>query len=111
MSKSIAVLLIANLLMAGTATAQTRTAEQAIEASTATLNLPERLPGTISLTACDNGCPPALLQLTVESQFFLDRRAVTFVALRELSSKPNLNVAVFFEPQSKTITRIVVSSR
>jgi len=112
MSKRITIpFTICLLLAAATSTAEMRAVEQAIESSTASLSLPDRLPGSISIAACDNGCAPTLLQLTATSQFFFGRQTLSFVELRDLSLKPALNVAVYFEPQSKTITRIVVSAR
>lgn len=112
MSKRITIPLTICLLLAGAAaTAEMQAVEQAIESSTASLSLPDRLPASISIAACDNGCVPTLLQLTATSQFFFGRRTVTFGELRDLSLKPALNVAVYFEPQSKAITRIVVSER
>lgn len=109
MSKNTAALLMIGLSIAGTAAAEMRATEHAIESSTASLHLPDRLPSSIALAPCDNGCAPTLLQLTETSRFFHGRTAVTFGELRELSSRPALNVAVYFEPGSKVVTRIVIS--
>jgi hypothetical protein len=111
MSKRIAVAVLAGVLTTGAVAAQTLTAEQAIESSTAALNLPDKLPGSISLAPCNEGCVPMLLQITAESRFFNGRTPLTLQELHALTRRPALNVAVFFEPRTRAVTRIVVSGR
>jgi hypothetical protein len=85
--------------------------EHTIESSTAYLNLPNSVPGTIALAPCDNGCAPIMLQLVATSTFFLGVKQLSYAELREWSLRPSLNVAVHYEPQSRDITRIVLADR
>lgn len=85
--------------------------EYTIESSSAYLNLPDSVPGTIALAPCDTGCAPITLQLVATSTFFLGVKQLSYAELREWSLRPALNVAVHYEPQSKDITRIVLTDR
>lgn len=110
-------LFLASLLAMHAAEAQSRAPQRAhmsvveytIESTSAYLNLPDSLPGPIALAPCDSGCAPITLQLVATSTFFLNARQLSFAELREWSSRPSLNVAVHYEPQSKDITRIVLT--
>ena len=111
MIRHIATLFLTTLLTTA-ASADTRTVlalEQAIESTTASLNLPGKLPGAIAIAPCSEGCVPLRLEITATTQFFVDRQAVQFVELQKVSEKTGLNVAVFYQPKSKLVTRIVVS--
>jgi hypothetical protein len=114
MTKHTAILFLSGLLMAGGATAETRVVrglEQAIESTTASLNLPDKLPGSIAIAPCNEGCAPLRLEITENSRFFLGRKAVPFGELKKMSDQTGINVAVFYEPNSKIITRIILSDR
>jgi hypothetical protein len=111
MSIRTASLVLAGLLLAGVASAEMKSTESAIESSSASLHLPRVVPGSISIAPCEGGCSPVLLQLTAQTQYFFGEKSVSLNELRELSTSPSLNVSVYFETRSKSITRIVVTDR
>jgi hypothetical protein len=101
--------LVTALISHSAAFADVAGAEQAVESTTSYLHLSDRLPHSISLAACTEGCKPVQLQITGESQFLSGRKALSFVEFRKLAAKAGLNATVFYEPGSKVITRVVVS--
>jgi hypothetical protein len=112
MSIRTASFLLIGVLLAGSAGAQTMTStERPIETTTLTLSLPGSVPGSISLAPCDNGCAPLLLNVTARTKLFAGEQAVTLEDLRKFASSSSRNVSIFYEPQTREITRIVVTDR
>lgn len=96
------------LLVMSQTQAELRAIEQAIETSTTYFNLPARVPGTVTVPRCDNGCPSQVLQLATDARFYVNRKEVTYAELQTAAARSGLNVSVFFDAAGNTITRIVV---
>jgi hypothetical protein len=112
MSIRTASFLLIGVLLAGSAGAQMMTAtERPIETTTLTLSLPSALPATIAVAPCDTGCVPLRLNVTAGTRLFAGARAVTLEELRKFASGSSMNVAIFYEPQTRDVTRIVVTGR
>ena len=103
-------LILCAVLLAGTAGAEMRSTERAIETSTMSLRLPRALPASISLSPCDT-CSSVSLAVTPQTQLFFGRKNVTLAELQKLTAGPTLNVAVYYETANHTVSRIVVTDR
>lgn len=90
---------------------QPRSAEQAVESSTALVTLPGAVPATISVTGCAE-CKAVLLRVTDKTRFFVGKQAVSLKQLRQfISGSATVGLYVFFESTSRTVTRIVVDGQ
>lgn len=96
------------LLLMSQAQAEVHAVEQAVETSTTYFTLPARVPSTVTVPRCDNGCPSQVLQLATDARFYVNRKEVTYSELQTAAARSGLNVSVFFDSASNTITRIVV---
>jgi hypothetical protein len=108
LKKSISLLIFA-IALAEPALGQAVGHEQAIESSTTFLRMPSKLPHSLTLTPCQEGCMPLQLRLTEEATFLSGSDQLSYSEFRRLSTKTGVNATVFFDPRSKTITRIVIS--
>ena len=107
-----ATLILSALLLAGTAGAvEMHSTQQAIESSTLSLRLPAAVGGSISVTPCEGGCASVSLKLTAETRLFFGRKQVTLAELQKLLRGPTYNVSVYFEPSTRTASRLVVTDR
>jgi hypothetical protein len=109
MRKITSALFAASLLMTALESAsEMRAVEQAVETSTTYFTLPARIPSTVTVPRCDNGCPSQVLQLTADTRFYVNSKAVTYAEAQTAAALSARNVSVFFDSASNTITRIVV---
>jgi hypothetical protein len=109
MTKITSALFATTLLTTAQAPAsEMRAVEQAVETSTTYFTLPARVPSTVTVPKCDNGCPSQLLQVAANSRFYVNGKPVSYAELQISAAHSGLNVSVFFDPASSTITRIVV---
>jgi hypothetical protein len=106
---AITLLILSALASAGTASAQASLNEQAIESSTSFLHLSNKLPQSLSIAPCPEGCATMQLRLTETSQFWSGKEQLGLGEFQRLASRAGLNTTIFFDASSKTITRIVIA--
>lgn len=108
MRKSIAILGLTALLLAGSATATLRIVELGIETSTLSVSLPDDSSGSIAVTACAS-CKPMVLQLAPGSRYFIGKSQVTYAQLRSLARTSNSRqLNIYYQAKGREITRLVV---
>ena len=105
-----AILIVSALLLAGTASAEMRSTERAIESSTVGLRLPRSVPASISVAPCET-CSPVTLQVTQSSKLYFGRKSVSLAELQKLVNGPTYNVSIYYEPSNRTVSRLVVTDR
>ena len=81
----------------------------AIETTTVGLPLPRVAPGSMTISPCEQSCPPVTLEITTASQFFVGTKPVSFTDLRTLALSSSANAVVFYDLKTKAVTRIVVT--
>ena len=108
---TLALLLTATLVTSALAASEPPrmySSERPIETDTASLLLPRAVPGTMTMRPCD-GCQFVTLGFTAATQFFVERKPVTFADLHALAQKSSANVVVFYDTKTNAVTRIVVT--
>lgn len=101
--------LVLGLLVAFNAQAYLKVLEEAIEATTREIRLPERgSSNTIVVRQCP-GCTPLLLRLHEGTKYYIDKREVPYEELRALARKVEAGLYVFYDPENEHITRMVLS--
>ena len=82
--------------------------EQSIEASTATVRLPERTPASMFARTCET-CPTVTLQVTQTTRFFLGKAAVTQSEFNQAVQKvnPDPTLGIFYDSKTSEVTRLV----
>ena len=111
---TIALLLSAGLLANAFAADEserprTYSTERPIETTTVGLPLPRVAPGSMTISPCEQSCPPVTLEITTASQFFVGTKPVSFTDLRTLALSSSANAVVFYDLKTKAVTRIVVT--
>jgi hypothetical protein len=80
--------------------------EQVIEASSADVRLPDRVPATMFARSCAE-CPTRSLQLTQATQFFVGREAVTQAEFNRRAEQTTRMLGIFFDGKTSEVTRLV----
>ena len=104
-----ALLLNALLLLAAPAEATLQALEQAIETTTRAVSLPEG-GGTLIVKRCP-GCDSLLLKITEQTASYVNDEQVQYKDLQRLASRSIGSLVVFYEPESRQITRLVLTVR
>lgn len=82
--------------------------EQAIEASSASIRIPDRTPSSFVVRSCET-CPAVTLQLVQTTRFLLGKTAVTQTefnqALQKAGQDPTLGI--FYGSKTSEVTRLV----
>jgi hypothetical protein len=84
--------------------------ESAVETSTTLLALPKFAPETLSVRACA-GCPAKQLRLTEATELFVGDAPVQLPMLRDLAAKNSTWIYVFYDAQTRQITRIKLDAQ
>lgn len=89
-------------------TPRLKAVEQAIEATSATVRLPDRTPSAFFARTCET-CPTVTLQVTQATRFFLGRTAVPQnefnVAVKK--ADPDPTIGIFYDSKTSEVTRLV----
>lgn len=101
------LLLAACALSAGAAVAALplQTIEECIETGTESVRLPGTANGALSASAC-SGCPAIRLQFDPRTRYFVGTELVNYAKFLEASAKADLRLDVYYEPKSRTLTRL-----
>lgn len=81
--------------------------EQSAEANTDIVTLPESVPSSLSFRICTN-CPYVTLSVDDTTRFFVEKHEVTLADLRRYASRGRLDLDVYYDGKSKTVTRLVL---
>ena len=102
-----AVLLAVCALTAGAAAAALplRTIEECIETGTRSVSLPGAAGGSVSATPCA-GCPSLRLRFDAKTRFQVGKQAVNYAKFRQAATKSDLQLDVFYDPKTRTVTRL-----
>ena len=73
--------------------------------SSTVLQLPRAIPGSITVSPCDSGCPSLLLHVTEASQFYAGDRLLTITEARKLFATPSQNVSLYYETRGRRTSR------
>jgi hypothetical protein len=97
----------AGALVAAAAGAQVpmQTIEECLESGTDLVTLPGAPGGTLSAREC-SGCPSLRLSFGQRTRYFIGAEAVTYARLLEAAGKRDARLDVFYEPKSRTLTRL-----
>ena len=103
----IRLILAACALFAGAASAALplTTVEECIETGTRAVMLPGAAGGSISATPCE-GCTSVRLRFDAQTRYFVDKQAVNYVKFRQLAAKSDLHLDVYYDPKTRTVTRL-----
>jgi hypothetical protein len=82
------------------------TIEQGIEATSSTLQLPDRSPATLYARACDT-CPQLGLQITAQTKYLLGRQAVTQDQFNQRIRQASVSLGVFYDSKTLAVNRVV----
>jgi hypothetical protein len=95
--------------MAGTASAapQLRTIEECLESGTRDISLPGAAGGTLSASPCA-GCPTLRLRFDESTVFLVGKQQVPYRKFREIAAGNDLRLDVFYQPQTRVLTRLRV---
>ena len=98
---------IAGLALAGAATAapQLRTVEECLESGTRDVRLPDAAGGALAASPCP-GCPTLRLQFDASTIFLVGKQQVPYRKFRELAAGRDLRLDVFYQPQTRILTRL-----
>lgn len=82
--------------------------EQAIEATSTTIRLPDRTPASFIARTCET-CPALTLQVTQSTRFLLGKTAVTQTEFNQAVQKadPDPTLGIFYDGKTSEITRMV----
>jgi hypothetical protein len=97
----------AALLAAGVAAAapQLQTVEECLETGTRAVGLPGTAGGTLSASPC-SGCPTLRLRFDARTVFLVGKQRVNYTKFREAAGKDDLRLDVFYQPQTRVLTRL-----
>jgi cytochrome c5 len=97
----------AALLAAGAAAAapQLQTIEECLETGTRAVSLPAAAGGTLSASTC-SGCPTLRLRFDARTVFLVGKQRVNYAKFREAAGKDDLRLDVFYQPQTRVLTRL-----
>ena len=80
--------------------------EQAIEASSGDVRLPDRMPATFFVRPCSE-CPVKTLQITQATQFLLGNRAATQAVFNRFVQQAPLTLGIFYASKTSDVTRVI----
>ena len=83
-------------------------AEQAFEATSADVRLPERVGISIGLPGCSKQCPASVI-VTEQTRYFIGKREVTLAELRAKLAGRAVAFTLFYDPKTNAVTRIKTS--
>ena len=97
------------LALAGAAAAapQLKTIEECVESGTRAVSLPGTASGTLSASPC-TGCPTLRLAFDARTVYLVGKQRVTYAKFREAAAKDDLRLDVFYQPQTRVLTRLRV---
>ena len=103
----IRTLLAACALFAGAAFAAPplKTVEECIETGTRAVSLPGVAGGSISATPC-TGCTSLRLRFDAQTKYLVGKQAVNYTKFRQAAAKSDLQLDVFYDPKTRTVTRL-----
>lgn len=89
-------------------TPRLKAVEQAIEATSTTVRLPDRTPATFFARTCET-CPAVTLQVTQATRFFLGKTAVEQNQFNQAVQKaePDPTLGIFYDSKTSEVTRVV----
>jgi hypothetical protein len=96
------------LLAAGAAAAaapQLQTIEECLETGTRAVSLPGAASGSLSANTCA-GCPTLRLRFDARTVYLIGKQPVSFAKFREAAAKEDLRLDVFYQPQTRVLTRL-----
>lgn len=95
------------LLLASAALAapQLGTIEECLESGTGAVSLPGVANGDVSASPCA-GCPTLRLKLDPRTRFYIGKEQVSYKRLREAAAKGDLRLDLFYEPKSRSLSRV-----
>ena len=98
---------VAGLLIAAGAGAQGRlqTIEECLESGTELVQLPGVAGGSLSAREC-RGCPSLRLTFGRDTRYFIGEQQVPYARLREAAARGSLRLDVFYQPRTRTLTRL-----
>jgi len=82
-----------------------QTIEECLETGTDAVSLPGVAGGSLSTSPC-SGCPTLRLRFDARTRYFLGKEPVNYAKFREAAAKGDLRLDVFYEPKSRTLTRL-----
>jgi hypothetical protein len=95
----------------GSALAEIRAPELAVETTAGSIVLPSKPPSSIALAPC-RGCTPMLVHTTERSLYYLNGQVVGLEELRRaLAGHPNAFVVVIYDRKSGELRRLRASVR
>lgn len=95
------------IALAGTAGAapMLKTIEECLESGTRAVSLPGAATGTLSASPC-TGCPTLRLRFDARTAYLIGKQPVTYAKFREAAAKEDLRLDVFYQPQTRVLTRL-----
>jgi len=82
-----------------------KTIEECIETGTQSVSLPGVAGGSFSASSCP-GCASLRLKFDSRTQYYVGRQAVSYTKFRQAAAKADLRLDVFYEPKTRTLTRL-----
>lgn len=82
--------------------------EQAYEASSASLSLPERAGVSIALPGCVKHCPASVV-LDPKARLIVAGRETTLALLRARLASGTVDYTIFYDPKTLVVTRIIAN--
>ena len=79
--------------------------EECIEAGTRSVSLPGVAGGSLSASPC-SGCASLRLKFDSSTQYFVGAKTVNYAKFRQAAAKADYRLDVFYEPKSRTLTRL-----
>lgn len=94
--------------LSGPAEAVLIAGEEAVEATTLTVNLPTSEQGVIVAKTCPS-CAPSVLRLTAETRFLVGKTQVTLAQLRKfVATGGTRNLVILYLPRTHAVVRLIV---
>ncbi len=82
-----------------------KTIEECLESGTRLVRLPGVPGGSLSASEC-RGCPALRLNFDARTRYFIGKEPVTYARLREQAAKGDLRLDVFYDPNTRNLTRL-----
>lgn len=87
-----------------------RSLEDAIEADTTIITVPESVPTSLSLKPCGD-CQFLTLRIENGAKFYVGRDEVSLKDLRRYANRGQTNFDVFYDSKTKQVTRLVLRTQ
>lgn len=100
---------VMGVVIAGAAVAapEFTTIEECLESGTRAVSLPSTAGGTLSASPCA-GCPTLRLRFDAATVYQVGKQQVTYAKFREFAAKNDLRLDLFYQPQTRVLTRLRV---